>query len=138
MQAIDVDTLRQHPTVIAALEAAWMDSLPDDPDGRHEEGGWIYQHEADGTIETRRATIGEVATINLDDPPIVSGAYVIATFHTHPHPSNEGWYTGPSPADIDSADYLGVPCIIRADDGLHTTGPLFRRGGLTGPAGYPL
>jgi hypothetical protein len=36
-----------------------------------------------------------------------------------------------------SAWELGVPCIIRAEDGIHTTGPDSRRGGLTGNPGFP-
>jgi hypothetical protein len=36
-----------------------------------------------------------------------------------------------------SAWLFGVPCLIRADDGDHTTGPASRRGGLAGGPGYP-
>jgi len=137
MSAIDVHTLKLDPTVVSALEVAWRDSHLGDPQDRHEEGGWIYQHVADQFIEIRRATTGAAATIDLQGPPEIPGAFVVATFHTHPHPSEEGWYTGPSQADIDSAKTVGVPCIIRADDGIHTTGPDSRRGGLTGPPGFP-
>lgn len=138
MQAIDVATLKQHPVVVAALEAAWKDSLPDDPEQRHEEGGWIYADGITGELSVVRAPSGAVAMIDLSQPPTKSGCYVVARFHTHPNPSSEGWYTGPSTADTDGAWNVGVPCLIRADDGVHTTGPSERVGGLKGNPGYPL
>jgi len=36
-----------------------------------------------------------------------------------------------------SALLLGVPCLIRADDGVCTTGRDSRRGGLGGGPGFP-
>ena len=74
---------------------------------------------------------------DVSDPPLVTGSIVVATFHTHPNPSAEGWQPGPSPDDFESAWTLGVPCLIRADDGVHATGPDSRRGGLLGGPGYP-
>jgi proteasome lid subunit RPN8/RPN11 len=85
----------------------------------------------------RRAPAGAQAALDLSAPPVVAGAVVVATFHTHPNPSAEGWKPGPSAADTQSAWLLGVPCLIRADDGVHTTGPSSRRGGLAGGPGYP-
>lgn len=127
-----------HPTVQRALEAAWVDSLPGDPLNRHEEGGWIYLDITTGAMTIRRAPAGAQAMLDLNTPPLVPGSVVVATFHTHPNPSAEGWQTGPSTADTQSAWLLGVPCLIRADDGIYTTGPDSRRGGLTGGLGYPL
>jgi hypothetical protein len=92
---------------------------------------------ASGTIAVRRAPAGAQASLDLSSPPVVTGSVVVATFHTHPNPSADGWEAGPSAADTQSAWLLGVPCIIRADDGTHTTGPPSRRGGLTGDSGYP-
>jgi hypothetical protein len=120
-----------------ALEQAWNDSLPEDPDRRHEEGGWIYMEITSAVVVVRRAAAGAQATLDLSAPPAVPGAVVVATFHTHPNPSGEGWEPGPSAADTQSAWLFGVPCLIRADDGVHTTGPASRRGGLTGGPGYP-
>lgn len=37
-----------------AFEDAWVDSLVNDPQRRHEEGGWIYCDAASGEIVTRR------------------------------------------------------------------------------------
>lgn len=129
--------LLNHPTIQRALEAAWVDSLPGDPLNRHEEGGWVYVDTTTGAMTIRRAPTGAQAMLDLNTPPIVPGSVVVATFHTHPNPSAEGWQPGPSTADAQSAWLLGVPCLIRADDGIHTTGPDSRRGGLTGGLGYP-
>ena len=90
-----------------------------------------------GALAVRRAPTGGQATLDLSDPPIVPDSVVAATFHTHPNPSAEGWQPGPSIHDTESAWILGVPCLIRADDGNHSTGPDSRRGGLSGKPGYP-
>jgi hypothetical protein len=136
-QAPTAAELLQEPIVKQALEQAWRDSLSGDPVQRHEEGGSIYADMQTGTIEIRIAASGAQTTLDLSNPPIIPGSVVVATFHTHPNPSSEGWETGPSIDDTHSAELIGVPCIIRADDGIHTTGPSTRRGGLTGGGGYP-
>jgi hypothetical protein len=138
MQAPSADELLKEVKLLAALEEAWNDSVANDPQRRHEEGGWIYFNATSGDLEIRRATPGSKAAIDLNDPPVVAGAVVVATFHTHPNPSAEGWNPGPSPGDTRSAWILGVPCIIRAEDGIHTTGPERRRGGLSSGPGFPM
>ena len=137
MQAPTVANLLKDPIVRQALEQAWMDSLAADPAQRHEEGGWVYADTTTGAITVQRAPAGVRASLDLNTPPIVPDAVVVATFHTHPNPSAEGWNPGPSAADTRSAWLFGVPCLIRADDGVHTTGPDSRRGGLAGGPGYP-
>jgi hypothetical protein len=132
-----VSALINDSVVRAALESAWTDSLPGDVNARHEEGGWIYFDPTTASIHVRRAAAGGSADLDVCDPPIVPGAFVVATFHTHPNPASEGWLTGPSDSDTNSAWELGVPCIIRAEDCVHVTGPESRRGGLAGPAGFP-
>lgn len=124
------------PRVLQALEQAWNDSSPESATQRHEEGGWIYM-DANGNLHVRRAPAGGQASLDLRKPPIVPGAVVIATFHTHPNPSADGWEPGPSATDTFLARRVGVPFLIRADDGLYTTGPDSRRGGLAGDPGYP-
>ena len=124
--------------VLEALDQAWTDSLVDDPLRRHEEGGWIYMDVTTGDISTRRASVGHQAAIDLSNPPIESGAIVVGKFHTHPNPSSEGWNAGPSPSDLLIDERHGVPDLIRADDGIHVSGPECRRGGLQGGPGYPL
>jgi hypothetical protein len=137
MQARTAEELLNELVVQEALEEAWKDSLPDDPALRHEEGGWIYIVVTTGALLVRRAAPGTQTILDLSVPPTVADAMVVATFHTHPNPSAEGWQTGPSAADTESAWLFGVPCLIRADDGIHTTGPPSRRGGLGGGPGYP-
>jgi hypothetical protein len=41
-------------------------------------------------LVVRRAAAGAQATLDLSTPPVVPGAMVVATFHTHPNPSAEG------------------------------------------------
>jgi hypothetical protein len=137
MQAPTAADLLNELVVQQALEQAWNDSLPGDPVRRHEEGGWIYMDTTTGRVAVRRAAAGAQAELDLSTPPVVPGAVVVATFHTHPNPTAEGWEPGPSAEDTQSAWLFGVPCLIRADDGIHTTGPASRRGGLSSGPGYP-
>lgn len=97
----------------------------------------MFADASTGDITTRRAPAGGRAILDLDDPPVVAGSVVVATFHTHPNPASEGWMTGPSDEDMQSAWLLGVPCFIRAEDGIHSTGPAARRGGWSGGPGFP-
>jgi proteasome lid subunit RPN8/RPN11 len=68
---------------------------------------------------------------------MIPDAVVVGKFHTHPNPSADGWQPGPSPADRRIDALHGVPDLIRADNGMHFSGPDSRRGDLTGGAGYP-
>jgi hypothetical protein len=137
MIAPTITTLLGDAIVLKALEEAWTDSQADDAARRHEEGGWIYMDLATGQLLVQRAQPGTRATIDLNQPPTVQGATVVAKFHTHPNPSAEGWDPGPSAADHKNAARHGVPSLIRADDGIHATGPPSRRGGLGNGSGYP-
>jgi hypothetical protein len=123
--------------VIQALVAAWADSQVHNPADRHEEGGWIYLELSSGVIATRRAPAGTRSRLSLANPPILPNHVVVGTFHTHPNPASEGWETGPSIQDERAANYSGVPWLIRAEDGDHSTGPVSRRGGIAGGPGYP-
>lgn len=136
-QAPTAAELLARPEVQAALQQAWVDSLPGDAVNRHEEGGWIYMDTTTGQITLLRAPPGGQNTLDLRNPSLVAGSVVVATFHTHPNPTAEGFFGGPSGFDQLSADALGVPCLIRADDGDYTTGPERRRGGLKGNPGFP-
>jgi hypothetical protein len=129
--------LLAHPVVQAAIDQAWSDSRSDDPTARHEEGGWIYLDLVTGDVTGRRASVKEQAGIDLTAPPYVTGAVVVGKFHTHPNPTAEGWNGGPSPSDTFYDTVHGVPDLIKADDGIHLSGPDSRRGGLGGGPGYP-
>jgi len=90
-----------------------------------------------GALSIRRAVSGGESLIDLTSPPMVAGAVVVGKFHTHPNPKIEGWHTGPSPGDRHVDALHGVPDLIRAEDGIHFSGPGSRRGGLAGGPGYP-
>lgn len=137
MDAPTADELQAHPAVQAAFAAAWADSFADDPELRHEEGGWVYLDPSNGSVTVRRAAPGMQDLIDLSAPPTVTGSYVVAMFHTHPNPTADGWNPGPSLADRHTADAVGVPSLIVSDQGMYHAGPDRRRGGLTGLAGYP-
>jgi hypothetical protein len=126
-----------NPIVLQAIEQAWIDSQSPDPLLRHEEGGWIYVDTSTGQIAVRRHLSGGTSGINLKSPPIMPGSVIVGLFHTHPNPSDEGWEPGPSPQDELMDALLGVPDLIRADDGIHLSGPDSRRGGLAGGPGFP-
>jgi hypothetical protein len=38
------DELLANPSVMQAMDQAWVDSKPDELGVRHEEGGWIYMN----------------------------------------------------------------------------------------------
>jgi hypothetical protein len=137
MNAPTIQQLLKESVVLDALEQAWISSLPGDRARRHEVGGWVYVDLATGAISVQFAPAGSRASLDLSTPPRLPGKTVVATFHTHPNPSSEGWESGPSDSDTSSALLLGVPCFIRADDGIYTTGPDSRRGGLAGGEGFP-
>src|SRR5262249_45790695 len=115
---------------------AWADSLADDPALRHEEGGWIYSDGNTGQIQIRRAQPGGQAAVDLTHPPHLQGCVVVATYHTHPNPTAEGWNPEPSDVDRRLAGESGVPWFIVSDMGIYVAGPDHRVGGLAGPAGY--
>ena len=129
--------LLAHPNVVQALVEAWADSQVNDPTNRHEEGGWIYQDLSTGVVVTRRAPTGTQSRLSLANPSLLPNHVIVGTFHTHPNSASEGWVTGASTQDKQAARYSGVPWLIRAEDGDHSTGPASRRGGLGGGPGYP-
>lgn len=92
---------------------------------------------ATGEIAVRRQTAGGQANIDLSSPPILLGFIVVGKFHTHPNPSFQGWFPGPSRRDLKVDDIHGVPDLIRADNGVYVSGPDTRRGGLAGGPGFP-
>ena len=115
MQAPTVAELLQNPIVQHAIDQAWSDSPSLKRSARqHEEGGWIYCDSTTGAIAIRRSTSGAKAELDLDFPPPVVGSVVVATFHTHPNPSADGWDSGPSPAGheigLDAWRSLSCPC----------------------------
>jgi hypothetical protein len=137
-EAPSATELQANPVVQAAFAAAWADSLADDANLRHEEGGWIYLEPDAGVIHIRRASPGDRWGVDLTHPPVLAGCFLVATYHTHPNLSAEGWQPGPSEIDRDLAHDSGVPWFIVADVGVFATGPDRRVGGLGGLPGYPI
>jgi hypothetical protein len=125
------------PVVQQAMTQAWQDSQVNDPNNRHEEGGWIYLDLNTGALTIRRAPPGRRTRLNLANPPLPPDNVIVGTFHTHPNPTAEGWEPGPSPQDAQGATYSGVPWLIRSDQGDFSTGPDSRQGGLGGGPGFP-
>ena len=108
----------------------------------HEEGGWIYMNLITGDLDTRRATAGGQANINLGGPPNVADSIVVGTFHTHPNVGPCWGNVFPSGTDTNSANNTGVPwLIIGASPDVATTqttstGPA-QRLHLGGNRGFP-
>lgn len=137
MDAPTADELRVHPVVVAAFAAAWADSFPDDLALRHEEGGYIYCNPTTGDVIVRRALPGGVDYIDLSFPPSVAGAFLVATYHTHPVRPHGPILAEPSPDDRELASESGIPWFVISHEGVFVTGPNRRVGGLSGQNGYP-
>jgi hypothetical protein len=137
MDAPTADELRANPVVQTAFAVAWVDSFSDDPAMRHEEGGYIYLNPTTGDVVVRRALPGDHESILLSNPPVVPGAYLVATYHTHPNPPSRVWTAEPSAEDRYHALDSGVPWFVISHEGVFVTGPQQRVGGLSGPPGYP-
>jgi hypothetical protein len=131
-----IELLARHE-VVQALQQAWSDSLPADPARRHEEGGWLYLNPESDEVLVRRAKAGNRFALDVSSPPLLPDYFLVATFHTHPNPTAEGWNPQPSEADTESAWELGVPCLIQSDTGVYWTGPERRRNGLGGNPSFP-
>ena len=131
------EDLIRDPFVRQVLQQAWIDSLPDDPVRRHEEGGWIYMNVTFGHLTALRAQRGEQQTIDLNLPDVMLYSVVVAKFHTHPHPTLEGWDPGPSQSDEEIDEKHGVPDLIVTYQGVYVSGPQTLRGGLAGITGFP-
>lgn len=129
--------LEANPVVQAAFAAAWADSFVDDPQLRHEEGGYIYCEPATGDVRVRRAPPGSRRLLDLSRPPVVLGCFLVATYHTHPNLIADGGDPDPSDEDRLLADDSGIPWFVVSELGVYAVGPARRVGGLTGPPGYP-
>jgi hypothetical protein len=137
MDAPTASELQAHPVVQAAMAQAWVDSQPADRKKRHEEGGWIFLNMVTGELFTVRAPRGVQTAVDLAHPPTFPDSLVVGTFHTHPNPTADGWFPGPSIRDKIVDAVHGVPDLIQADNGVYHSGPDQRRGGLTGNPGFP-
>ncbi len=138
MDAPSASELLNDLTVQAAFAAAWADSFPDDPQMRHEEGGFIYYNPNTGSITIRRARPGRRNALDLSKPSFVMDSYLVGVYHTHPSPLSVGGLPDPSPEDLLLAKGAGVPFFIVAEEETYAIGIERRVGGCNGPAGYPI
>lgn len=129
--------LVRSPIVRDAVEDAWRDSKADDPQLRHEEGGWIYMNIETGVVFTHRAPAGSLAGVDLRYPVAYVDAVVVGTFHTHPNGAEANYDLGPSESDRNWDYSRGVPGIVRSSLGYHTYGWERRRLDLEGPWAFP-
>ena len=138
MDAPSAEELKGDVVVQAAFKAAWADSFPDDPALRHEEGGFLYAKPTTGEIIVRRALPGRRRHLDLTHAPVISDAFLVATYHTHPNPVSLGWNPEPSDEDRELAEGSGVPWFVISELGVYFAGPNRRVAGLSGNPGYPI
>jgi hypothetical protein len=141
------------PRVRQILSEAWKDSFKKAPGEKlpHEEGGWIYGQPGTTDLHFVRGPRGEPMKANSDhmeidlrNPPVEAGWYVVADFHTHPGSTVDPQYAGDTPSrdDYESNLRAGVPGLVRTSNGGHldtmiVEPPDRRRFGYSGPGGYP-
>jgi hypothetical protein len=112
------------PNVKRGLREAWERSQADDPQQRHEEGGYVVE-ESNGTLGVREWPHGAGAFIA---PPrrapdgTYQGRPVAGEYHTHPNPSvdeqGRHWEQEPSEVDLiglQQAQYSGDSYVVSRD-----------------------
>jgi hypothetical protein len=127
---IDAQTLAQDPTVSAAFDQAWHESLEGTPD-EHEEGGWIYRCRNVNPDDPSEWVIvidwwppGDVSSITPTPISTDPNCQLLGWFHTHPgphgdHPENDGYLNEkPSVEDVEFSEEYGVPGYL-----IHGSGP---------------
>ena len=94
-----------NPEVIAEFRRAWRESMPDDSENRHEEGGFIVLNPDQSFAIERwpRGGRSRIVPPPLDDNRCYNGNVVVAAFHTHPNPpideDGREWEQEPSESD---------------------------------------
>ena len=97
--------LLSDPAICAEISRAWRESPPDDPTGRHEEGGFIVRNpdRSHGVERWPRGGQSRIMPPSLDVNNCYNAKMVIATFHTHPNPpvdeSGREWEQDTSTSD---------------------------------------
>jgi RHS repeat-associated protein len=115
-----MNKIAQTPNIQTATETAWINSNPDKPGEKVEQGFWITRKEDSNVLNVVPFPPG-VSKDGVQTGPMPPDA--IATVHTHPNTEEEGYQPGPSPADRKAAIDIGVPGIVRSHDGLYIYGP---------------
>lgn len=112
------------PALRAALRRAWQDSLADDPQQRHQEGGYIVQQPNGAFAVERwpRGGRGGITPLPLDNEGLFNGTPVIGEFRTQPNPAvdeqGRKWLQGAQPHDVATLEqepYRGDSYLIGRD-----------------------
>jgi RHS repeat-associated protein len=139
------EQIKTAPEVIAKFIDAIDKSKMDDPVFGHEEGGWIYAapKRKKMTVILKPIDDPKKYEIDLNNPPILGGLWVVGTFHTHPH----GTYLvdlnqvhNASPQDLHNEGKRGVPGVIISTyqtTTYNTYGPAHRSFYDDGRPGFP-
>jgi len=112
----DAISIVNDPDVKAAIDKAFEDSLPQELEARHEEGGWIIENTDTGKLRVQRCSGGPSGDMFMEvcDANLAPNEQAAAFFHTHPGPevdeNNVRWQIDPSPEDR-----LAVPAENQSD-----------------------
>ncbi len=116
----DVEAIANNPAVAAAIEKAWNASNPNTPGAKQEQGFWVMRDDKSGALSTVNfPSNGTRDSLTPGAVPAIEGKSMVAFFHTHPNTTAEGYTNGPSTADQNFADRLGIPGIVQSHNGLY-------------------
>lgn len=119
-----LEAIANDPAVRAAINGAWTNSNPNTPGEKQETGFWVVRDDAAGQLSTIPfPSNGTRDSLTPGPVPNEPGKTVVAFFHTHPNTTDEGYISGPSPADLAFAKATGIPGIIRSHDGMYYFDP---------------
>lgn len=116
----NVEAIANDPVVAAAIEKAWNASNPNTPGSKQEQGFWVMRDDKTGALSTVNfPSNGTRDSLTPGAVPAIEGKTAVAFFHTHPNTTAEGYTNGPSRADQNFADRLGIPGIIQSHNGMY-------------------
>jgi hypothetical protein len=119
-----LETMASNPVVAAAIDKAWINSNPNGPGAKQEQGFWVLRDDKTGEYSiVNFPSNGTRDSLTPGAVPKVEGKSVAAFFHTHPNTAAEGYRNGPSDADQKFADAKGIPGIIQSHVGLYFFNP---------------
>lgn len=124
----ELSELAERAEVRRAVAEAWDDSMVDDPESRHEEGGWIIHDTNSDSVRIVRVASGERGALSPGaKPSLGADEHLAGFFHTHPNAEldefGSEWHQGPSLADRRWHEAEGVPGIVRNRAGEVLFGP---------------
>jgi hypothetical protein len=85
---------------------------------KNEQGCWIIYNAKTDTLRSARFVMSNSRDSCAPGvPPLGDNERVGAFFHTHPNTNDEGYNSGPSPADLNFATTRNYPGLIRTQVG---------------------